>query len=117
MSPDADVLVFLLSSRYCETDPPSGTARRLFGHAPMGWGRVQAICDFVHHHIAFSYADARPTRTAREAFNDRRGACRDYAHLAVPLMPLHERRGALLHRLAWRYRRAADRPRAAGARA
>jgi transglutaminase-like putative cysteine protease len=80
-----DVLVFLLGSRYCETDHLSETAWRLFGHTPLGWARVQAICDFVHAHIAFDYADARPTRTAWEAFNERRGVCRDFAHLAVAL--------------------------------
>jgi transglutaminase-like putative cysteine protease len=80
-----DVLVFLLGSRYCETDHLSETAWRLFGHTPLGWARVQAICDFVHAHIAFDYAHARPTRTAWEAFNERRGVCRDYAHLAVAL--------------------------------
>jgi transglutaminase-like putative cysteine protease len=80
-----DVLVFLLGSRYCETDHLSETAWRLFGQTPLGWARVQAICDFVHTHIAFDYADARPTRTAWEAFNERRGVCRDFAHLAVAL--------------------------------
>jgi transglutaminase-like putative cysteine protease len=80
-----DVLVFLLGSRYCETDRLSETAWQLFGNTPMGWARVQAICDFVHGHIAFNYADARPTRTAWEAFNERRGVCRDFAHLAVAL--------------------------------
>ena len=80
-----DVLVFLLGSRYCETDRLSEIAWQLFHHAPTGWARVQAICDFVHHRIAFNYADARPTRTAWEAFTERRGVCRDYAHLAVAL--------------------------------
>jgi len=80
-----DVLVFLLGSRYCETDRLTETAWQLFGQAPTGWARVQAICDFVHRHIAFNYADARPTRTAWEAFNERRGVCRDFAHLAVTL--------------------------------
>ncbi len=78
-----DVLTFLLGSRYCETDLLTEAAWALFGTAPMGWGRVQAICDYVHNHIAFSYADARNTRTAYEAFVERRGVCRDYAHLAV----------------------------------
>lgn len=78
-----EVLVFLLGSRYCETDRLTEIAWQLFGHAATGWGRVQAICDFVHRHIAFNYADARPTRTAYEAFVERRGVCRDYAHLAV----------------------------------
>ena len=79
----ADVLVFLLGSRYCETDRLSETAWDLFGHFPTGWGRVQAICDFVHNHIVFNYADARSTRTAWETFNERRGVCRDFTHLAV----------------------------------
>ncbi len=80
-----DVLVFLLGSRYRETDRLSETAWSLFGHTPAGAARVQAICDFVHNHIAFNYAAARPTRTAWEAFNERQGVCRDFAHLAVAL--------------------------------
>ena len=76
-------LVFLLGSRYCDTEKLSEMAWSLFGNTPMGWGRVQAICDFVHNHISFGYEHARATRTAWEAYNERRGVCRDYAHLAV----------------------------------
>jgi transglutaminase-like putative cysteine protease len=78
-----ETLVFLLGSRYCDTDRLSQAAWDLFGHAPMGWGRVQAICDFVHRHIRFGYEHARSTRTAGEAFNEGIGVCRDYAHLAI----------------------------------
>ena len=80
-----DALVFLLGSRYCETDRLSETAWSLFSQGPTGWGRVQAICDFVHRHIKFGYAYARPTKTAWEAFIERQGVCRDFAHLAVAL--------------------------------
>jgi transglutaminase-like putative cysteine protease len=76
-------LVYLLGSRYCETDQLSEIAWSHFGHGPTGWGRVQAICDFVHQHIAFGYHHARRTRTAWEAYNERTGVCRDYAHLAI----------------------------------
>jgi transglutaminase-like putative cysteine protease len=78
-----ETLVFLLGSRYCETDRLSETAWQLFGALPGGWSLVQAICDYVHNHIAFDYMQARATRTAWEAFNERVGVCRDYAHLAV----------------------------------
>ena len=78
-----ETLVFLLGSRYCETDRLSETAWNLFGQAPTGWGRVQAICDYVHRHITFGYEHARMTRTALEAFHDRAGVCRDFTHLAV----------------------------------
>lgn len=80
-----DTLVFLLGSRYCETDLLSNLAWQMFGHLRPGRARVQAICDFVHHHIGFSYGNARPTRTAWEAYQERSGVCRDYAHLAVTL--------------------------------
>jgi transglutaminase-like putative cysteine protease len=78
-----DTLIFLLGSRYCETDRLSDTAWQLFGHTPEGWGRVQAVCDFVHRHLSFGYPHARATRTAWEAYNERVGVCRDFAHLAV----------------------------------
>ena len=78
-----DTLMFLLGSRYCETDRLSPIAWELFKNAPTGWGRVQAICDFVHNHLTFGYGFARSTKTAFEAYQERAGVCRDFAHLAV----------------------------------
>lgn len=78
-----DTLQFLLGSRYCETDRLSDIAWSLFGDAPTGWARVQAICDHVHGHIEFGYQHARSTRSAWEAFHEGVGVCRDYAHLAI----------------------------------
>lgn len=80
-----ETLVFLLGSRYCETDLLSDEAWRLFGNGPTGWARVQAVCDFVHRHIEFGYPYARPTKTAWEAYREGRGVCRDYAHLAITM--------------------------------
>ena len=80
-----ETLVYLLGSRYCETDLLTDFAWRQFGTTPLGWNRVQAICDFVHHHIRFDYMQARPTRTAKEAFDERIGVCRDFAHLGIAL--------------------------------
>ena len=78
-----EYLMYLLGSRYCETDKMSAIAWGLFGHTPPGWSRVQAICDFVNQHLTFGYQYARSTRTAVEAFEERVGVCRDFAHLAV----------------------------------
>jgi transglutaminase-like putative cysteine protease len=78
-----ETLLFLLGSRYCETDSLADEAWRLFKTTPLGWPRVQAICDFVHNHITFGYEHSRPTRTAAEAYAERLGVCRDFAHLAV----------------------------------
>ncbi len=79
----AETLMFLLGSRYCETDRLSQTAWALFGETPRGWPRVQAICDFVHAHTSFGYQHARVTKTALETYNECRGVCRDYTHLAI----------------------------------
>ena len=80
-----EVLVYLLGSRYCETDRLSDTAWGLFGHVPLRWQRLQAILDFTHQHIEFGYEHARPTKTAWDAHQERRGVCRDFAHLAITL--------------------------------
>ncbi|MBH0237963.1 transglutaminase-like domain-containing protein [Methylobrevis albus] len=81
----SETLVFLLGSRYCETDKLSQAAWDLFGQVQPGWARVQAISDFVHNHITFGYEHARSTKSAYDAFNEKAGVCRDFAHLGVAL--------------------------------
>jgi transglutaminase-like putative cysteine protease len=78
-----ETLVFLVASRFCDSDRLLDLAWTLFGKAEPGWARVQAVCDFVHTHITFGYEHARVTRTASEAYEEGRGVCRDFAHLAV----------------------------------
>ena len=80
-----DVLVYLLGSRYCDTDRLADTAWSLFGNVPRGWHRVQAICDYVHDRLTFGYEHASSTRTAWEGHNERLGVCRDFTHLAITL--------------------------------
>jgi transglutaminase-like putative cysteine protease len=78
-----ETLVFLLASRYCETDLLTQTAWDLFAQTRPGWARVRAICDYVHNRIRFDYQQARSTRTAWGAWSEGVGVCRDYAHLAI----------------------------------
>ncbi len=80
-----ETLVYLLGSRYCETDRLSDTAWALFGQTAPGWPRVKAISDFVHGHLSFGYHHARATKTALEAYHERTGVCRDFTHLAITL--------------------------------
>jgi transglutaminase-like putative cysteine protease len=80
-----DVLPFLNGSRYCETDRLMNVAWSLFSGTPRGWARVQAICDFVHSHIEFGYHHAHAAKSAHDVLEERKGVCRDFAHLAVAL--------------------------------
>jgi len=80
-----DNLTYLLSSRYCEVDQMSNIATQLFGYTAPGWGRVQAIVNWIHSNVQFGYEYARATRTAMEVYAERVGVCRDFQHLAITL--------------------------------
>lgn len=79
----AETMVYLLGSRYCEVDRLSEVAWGLFGGAPEGWARVQAVCDWVHANVRYDPQSARPTKTAYDVYVERAGVCRDFTHLAV----------------------------------
>jgi transglutaminase-like putative cysteine protease len=78
-----ETLRFLLASRYCEVDLLSNVAAELFGDIPPGYGRVQAICDWVQQKVKFGYGYARSTKTALDVYTERLGVCRDFQHLAI----------------------------------
>ena len=78
-----DVLLYLMPSRYCETDKLTDIAWSLFSATQPGWARVQAIVDFVHHHVTFGYAHASFMKSAHDVYEQRAGVCRDFAHLAL----------------------------------
>lgn len=79
----AETIQYLLGSRYCEVDLLSDIAWNLFGQTQPGWGRVQAVCDWVHTNIRYGYEYARPTKTAYEVYSEKTGVCRDFTHLAL----------------------------------
>src|ERR1700735_355665 len=80
-----EVLRYLLASRYCEVDGLMDTAGLLFGNTPLGWRRVQAVCDWVQANVTFGYPFASPTKSALDVYAERRGVCRDFQHLAITL--------------------------------
>jgi transglutaminase-like putative cysteine protease len=78
-----DVLLYLMPSRYCETDKLTDVAWSLFGNTQAGWARVQAITEFVHNHVTFGYQHAHHMKSAHDVYEQRTGVCRDFAHLAL----------------------------------
>lgn len=77
-----EAILFLLPSRYCPSDRLLSVAWDLFGNTPLGWPRVQAICDWVHTNLTFMHGSVG-LADAVEVYLQRRGVCRDFAHLAV----------------------------------
>ncbi len=78
-----EVLIYMLASRYCLSDVLSDAALNLFGTSPLGWERVQAVCDWVHDNVRFDYGAGRPEATSVDVFEAKVGVCRDFAHLAI----------------------------------
>jgi transglutaminase-like putative cysteine protease len=81
----AEVLQFLVPSRYCEVDRFGAIAQDTFGHLGSGWALAASIRDWVHQKVAFNYRMARATKTAMDVYTERVGVCRDFQHLAVTL--------------------------------
>jgi transglutaminase-like putative cysteine protease len=78
-----EVLLYLMASRYCETDKLTDVAWSLFGNTAPGWARVAAISTFVHNHVTFGYQHAHHMKSAHDVYEQRTGVCRDFAHLAL----------------------------------
>ena len=78
-----DVLPYLMTSRYCESDHLATAAYKLFGGLPPGHARVATIADWVRNNIDYRLGSSTAMTTARDVFVQRTGVCRDFAHLAV----------------------------------
>ena len=76
-------LQFTLPSRYCLSDVLSGAAWDLFDDIQPGWAQVQAVCDWVHTHVAYTLGSSTPLTDATDVYMSRQGVCRDFAHLAI----------------------------------
>ena len=80
-----EVMQFLLSSRYCEVSKLADEAWEIARHHEPGWARAQALVGAAHERIEFDYMKASTEHTARSAYDQRFGVCRDFAHLAITL--------------------------------
>jgi transglutaminase-like putative cysteine protease len=78
-----ETLSFVMPSRFCLPDELGHEAWQRFGDLPPGWGRVQAVVDFVHSHLEFTPGASNPWTTAADAYRAGQGVCRDFAHLAI----------------------------------
>ncbi len=75
---------YLMPSRYCESDRLEHFVRRTFAGL-SGGALAAALVDWVRDALEYSNAVSDGRTTALTTFADRRGVCRDYAHLLVAL--------------------------------
>jgi transglutaminase-like putative cysteine protease len=82
--PDA-IFKYLMATRYCESDLLGSVAQQLFGNEEPGIARVRKIAKWIHNSIEYRPGSTNSTTTAQEAFVQRAGVCRDFAHLGIAL--------------------------------
>ena len=80
----AATIPYLLPSRYCESERLEHWARRHFAGV-SGGALAMALMEWVHANLDYGWTDASGRTGALETFAQRRGVCRDYAHLLVAL--------------------------------
>ncbi len=79
-----ETIPYLLPSRYCESDRLEGFVTQEFGGLAAG-PLATALTAWVAEHLTYAAGASSGTTTALMTFAERRGVCRDYAHLLVAL--------------------------------
>lgn len=79
------VLSYIYPSRYCQSDRLHRMAMREFGQRWQGYGRVQAIRDWVLQRTTFASNTSNSNTSAIDTLLEHVGVCRDFAHLMIAL--------------------------------
>lgn len=78
-----ETLQYLHPSRYCESDKLMRFAYQTFGNLAPGYGRVNAICNWIYSNIEYLGGSSSSETSASDILVQRAGVCRDFAHLGI----------------------------------
>lgn len=79
-----EVVPYLFDSRYCQAMRLQSMVADEFGHL-AGGAKVLAMRDWIAGHLTYQAGRSTADTTAIDSLVDRRGVCRDYAHLLVTM--------------------------------
>lgn len=80
-----NVLLYLLPSRYCESDYFNLMASEITQGLALGYEQVNAITNWIRNNINYEHSSSDIQVSAIEVNNKKYGVCRDFAHLAIAL--------------------------------
>ena len=80
-----NVLLYLLPSRYCESDTFNLMANEITQGLALGYEQVNAITNWIRNNISYEHSSSDIHVSAVEVNNRKFGVCRDFAHLAIAL--------------------------------
>lgn len=78
-----EVIPYIWSSRYCESDAILQMASRTFGSLPRGYQRVETVCQWIRDNIVYLPGTSTSTTSTMNVLVNRVGVCRDFAHLGI----------------------------------
>ncbi len=80
-----DTLIYLLPSRFCESDKLNWKAFEIVQDYMNGYQMVEAIRQWVYAHIKYEYNHSTSSTSALDTLSAQHGVCRDMSHLAIAL--------------------------------
>ncbi|MEO5734347.1 MAG: transglutaminase family protein [Rubrivivax sp.] len=81
----ADVLQFMLPSRYCPSDKLCEKAQEVAADAVPGYAQVEAIRAWINQHTTYRYGVSDASTDACDTLAEGAGVCRDFAHIGIAL--------------------------------
>jgi transglutaminase-like putative cysteine protease len=79
------VLMYLLPSRYCESDKFNQLSTTITENELLGYNQVRAIVSWLRDTIDFEVNNSDVLLSAVEVYTRKSGVCRDFAHLAIAM--------------------------------
>ena len=79
------ILIYLLPSRYCESDKLLGLAANITQGYLMGYDQVAAIERWIRSNIKYELMGSETQLSALEVSKKNTGVCRDFSHLGIAL--------------------------------
>jgi transglutaminase-like putative cysteine protease len=78
-----NLVPYITPSRYCQSDQLQHLGNKEFGRLPQGYAQVQSICDWINRNVDYIGQTTDEHTSAMDTLVERRGVCRDFAHLGV----------------------------------
>ena len=79
-----EVVQYLFDSRFCTADRLQAFVEEQFA-GTSGGARIAAIRDWIQQEVSYAPGSSGAHTTAIDTFVDRRGICRDFAHVLIAL--------------------------------
>jgi transglutaminase-like putative cysteine protease len=80
-----NAIMYLMPSRFCESDRLGSLAAQITADIALGYDQVACISDWIRHHLHYRINSQPDLLSASEVLDRGEGVCRDLAHVGIAL--------------------------------